>query len=62
VRNFRVLIAAAGVAAVETLLALRHLAGDRVEVDVPARVADFVYRPVTVLEPRGSRHLGRPVS
>ena len=52
-RNLRVLIAGAGVAAVETLLALRHLAGDRVDVDLLAPVADFVYRPATVLEPFG---------
>ena len=51
--RLRVLIAGAGVAAVETLLALRHLAGDRVEIDLLAPTRDFVYRPLTVLEPFG---------
>lgn len=51
--KFRVLIAGAGVAAIETLLALRHLAGDRVEIDLLAPTPDFVYRPLTVLEPFG---------
>ena len=51
--RLRVLIAGAGVAAVETLLALRHLAGDRVEIDLLAPTQDFVYRPLTVLEPFG---------
>ncbi|MGI8595135.1 MAG: hypothetical protein ACR2ML_12370 [Solirubrobacteraceae bacterium] len=47
------LIAGAGVAAVEALLALRHLAGDRVGVDLLAPTPDFVYRPLSVLEPFG---------
>ena len=51
--KFRVLIAGAGVAAVETLLALRHLAVQRPEVDLLAPTPDFVYRPLTVLEPFG---------
>jgi sulfide:quinone oxidoreductase len=51
VNRRRVLIAGAGVAALEALLALRHLAGDRVEVDLLAPTPDFVYRPLTVLEP-----------
>ena len=49
----RVLIAGAGVAGIETLLALRHLAEDRVEVDVMAATPDFVYRPLAVVEPFG---------
>lgn len=49
----RVLIAGAGVAALEALLALRDLAGDRVEIDLLAPTRDFVYRPLTVLEPFG---------
>ena len=51
--TFRILIAGAGVAAIETLLALRHLAADRVEIDLVAPTPDFVYRPLTVLEPFG---------
>ena len=51
--RLRVLVAGAGVAGIETLLALRHLAGDRVEIDLLAPTRDFVYRPLTVLEPFG---------
>jgi sulfide:quinone oxidoreductase len=48
-----VLIAGAGVAALEALLALRHLAGARVRVDVLAPKADFVLRPFSVVQPFG---------
>jgi sulfide:quinone oxidoreductase len=51
--RFRVLIAGGGVAAVETLLALHHLAGRRVEIDLVAPTREFVYAPLTVLEPFG---------
>lgn len=47
----RVLIAGGGVAAVEAMLALRDLAGDRVEVELHAPRQDFVYRPLAVSEP-----------
>ena len=50
----RVLIAGAGVAALEALLALRHLAGARVSVDVLAPTPDFVLRPFSVVEPFGA--------
>jgi sulfide:quinone oxidoreductase len=61
--RFRVLIAGAGVAAIETLLALRHTAGDRLEIDLLAPTPDFVYRPLTVLEPFGGGEPPRiPVS
>jgi len=57
------LIAGAGVAAIETLLALRHMAGDRLEIDLLAPAPDFVYRPLTVLEPFGGGEPPRiPVS
>jgi sulfide:quinone oxidoreductase len=49
----RILIAGAGVAALEAMLALRHLAGDRVEIDLLAATPDFVYRPLGVVEPFG---------
>ena len=63
VDTFRVLIAGAGVAALETLLALRHLAGERVEIDLVAPIPDFVYRPLSVLEPFGGGEPPRiPVS
>ena len=47
----RVLIAGGGVAALETLLALRALAPEQTEITVLAPNAEFVYRPMTVREP-----------
>lgn len=47
----RVLIAGAGVAGLETLLALHALAGDRVEITILAPEAKFVNRPMSVDEP-----------
>jgi sulfide:quinone oxidoreductase len=44
-------IAGGGVAALETALALHELAGDRVRLTLLAPAADFVYRPMAVLEP-----------
>jgi sulfide:quinone oxidoreductase len=49
--KFRVLIAGGGVAALETALALKQLAGDRVQMTVIAPNEEFVYRPMTVREP-----------
>jgi sulfide:quinone oxidoreductase len=57
--KFRVLIAGGGVAALETALALKQLAGDRAQMTVIAPNEDFVYRPMTVREPfsfLGARH------
>jgi sulfide:quinone oxidoreductase len=48
-----VLIVGGGVAALETLMALRDLAGDRVRVTLVAAELDFVYRPMAVAEPFG---------
>ena len=48
-----VLVVGGGVAAVETLMALRDLAGDRVTVTLVAPEPDFVYRPMAVAEPFG---------
>jgi sulfide:quinone oxidoreductase len=48
-----VLIVGGGVAALETLMALRDLAGDRVRVTLVAGEPDFVYRPMAVAEPFG---------
>jgi sulfide:quinone oxidoreductase len=48
-----VLIAGGGVAAIEALLALRHLLGDRVTIEIHAPRRDFVYRPLAVAEPFG---------
>jgi sulfide:quinone oxidoreductase len=46
-----VVIAGGGVAALETALALQELAGDRVRLTLLAPAADFIYRPMAVLEP-----------
>ena len=45
-----VVIAGGGVAAVEALLALRALAGHRIEITMLSPERDFLYRPVTVAE------------
>jgi sulfide:quinone oxidoreductase len=46
-----VVIAGGGVAALEALMALRALAGDRVSITLVAPDPDFVYRPMMVAEP-----------
>lgn len=46
----QVVIAGGGVAAVESLLALRELAGRRVEITLLSPEREFLYRPVTVAE------------
>lgn len=51
--GFRVLIAGGGVAALEALLALRQLAGDRVAPTLFAPDPEFRYRPLSVTEPFG---------
>ena len=50
-RPYRVVVAGAGVAGLETVLALRELAHDLVDVEVIAPEGDFVYRPLAVIEP-----------
>ncbi len=47
----RVLIAGGGVAGLETCLALRDLAGDRVTCSLLTPEEEFVYRPMAVAEP-----------
>ena len=49
-----VLIAGGGVAGIETLLALRDLAGDRTEVTLAAPTPEFVYKPMMVQAPFSS--------
>jgi sulfide:quinone oxidoreductase len=46
-----VVIAGGGVAALEALIALRDLAGERVALTLVAPTPDFVYRPLSVAEP-----------
>jgi sulfide:quinone oxidoreductase len=48
---FRVVIAGAGVAGLETALALRALAEDLVSVELVAPEQEFTYRPLAVAEP-----------
>ena len=48
-----VVIVGGGVAAVESLIALRDLAGERVRITLVAPAPDFVYRPMLVGEPFG---------
>jgi sulfide:quinone oxidoreductase len=55
----RVLIAGGGVAALEAALALRELGGERLEVELRAPRADFVYRPFAVGEPFGAARILR---
>jgi sulfide:quinone oxidoreductase len=52
-RRLRVLIAGGGVAGLETLLALRRLAGDLVDLELLAPEPQFWYRPLAVAEPFG---------
>ncbi|HZO77024.1 MAG TPA: FAD-dependent oxidoreductase [Solirubrobacteraceae bacterium] len=49
--GLRVVVAGGGVAGLETLLALRALAGDRVRLHLISPGDEFVYRPLEVLEP-----------
>jgi sulfide:quinone oxidoreductase len=46
-----IVIAGGGVAALEALIALHDLAGDRVRVTLLAPEPDFIYRPMSVAEP-----------
>ncbi|HYM58976.1 MAG TPA: FAD-dependent oxidoreductase [Solirubrobacteraceae bacterium] len=55
----RVVIAGGGVAALETLIALRDLAGDRVDITLVAPADAFTERPMTVAEPFGEGHARR---
>jgi sulfide:quinone oxidoreductase len=50
-QRMRVLIAGGGVAGIEALLALRELAGERVEVTLAAPTDEFLMKPMTVQEP-----------
>jgi sulfide:quinone oxidoreductase len=50
---FNVLIVGGGVAALEAVLALRELAGDRVATTILAPGREFTYRPMSVREPFG---------
>jgi sulfide:quinone oxidoreductase len=49
----KVMIAGGGVAALEAMIALRHLAEERVELELVTPKAEFAYRPLAVAEPFG---------
>jgi len=55
----RVVVAGGGVAGLEALLALRDLAGARVELTLLSPDPDFVYRPMAVAEPFARGHAVR---
>ncbi len=55
----KVLIAGGGVAGLEAAIALRDMAGDRVEVEMCSPREDFIYRPFAVAEPYGASHAMR---
>src|SRR4051812_8155383 len=55
----RVVVAGGGVAGLETIMALRELAGPRVSIELICPDADFVYKPLTVGEPFASRSASR---
>jgi NADH dehydrogenase FAD-containing subunit len=54
-----VLIAGGGVAALEAMMALRAIAGDRVRITLLAPERDFHYRPMAVAEPFTIAHARR---
>jgi sulfide:quinone oxidoreductase len=54
-----VLIAGGGVAALEAMVALKSLAGERVDVGLLAPDHDFFYRPLSVAEPFGAGEVHR---
>jgi sulfide:quinone oxidoreductase len=58
-QKLRVVVVGAGVAGLETVLALADLAPDRVASTVLAPDGDFVYRPMTVREPFAYTHARR---
>jgi sulfide:quinone oxidoreductase len=55
----RVVVAGAGVAGLEALLALRDLAGSRVAITLLAPGSEFVYTPLSVREPFAGRYATR---
>ena len=58
-----ILVVGGGIAALEFVLALRDLAGDRVHVTIVAPEPDFVLRPMLVAEPLGrGAAIRRPLS
>lgn len=58
-RPAKVLIVGGGVGALEAALALRAMAGEKVQVEICAGRSDFVYRPFAVGEPYGASRVLR---
>jgi sulfide:quinone oxidoreductase len=56
VSSLKVVVAGGGVAGLEALLALRHLAGERVELTLLEPSPDFVFRPMAIAETFGRGH------
>ena len=54
-----VVVAGGGVAGLEALLALRTLAGDRIDLTLVAADPEFTYRPLAVAEPFALGHAYR---
>lgn len=55
----KVLIVGGGVGSIEAALALRDMAGEKVQVEIVAGRGDFVYRPFAVGEPYGASRVLR---
>jgi sulfide:quinone oxidoreductase len=55
----KVIVSGAGIAGIETALALRELAGDRVEVELCDPRREFAFRPFAVGEPYGAARVFR---
>ena len=58
-RPLRVLVAGGGVAGMEAVLALRELAGERVDITLLAPDTTFAYRPMAVAAPFARGHVQR---
>jgi sulfide:quinone oxidoreductase len=57
--SYRVVVAGAGVAGLEAVLALRRLAGERLEISVIEPHGELTYRPLSVAEPFGAGRVSR---
>jgi sulfide:quinone oxidoreductase len=57
--SYRVVVAGAGVAGLEAVLALRRLAGERLEISVIEPNGELTYRPLSVAEPFGAGRVSR---
>ena len=56
--RLRVLIVGGGVAGLETMMALRAIAEERVDIELVAPEPQFWYRPLAVAEPFAAGHAG----